>query len=228
MFLNKQKIIRNKIIFILSQTVLLTWFTSISLAGPACYELIIPLAKKNDSLALKGGLWGYFEKNSSLRKHSTQAIQLDSRINKMLFVLNYLCKTKNGVPLNDLAMYISRHITENGEAKFKAELFNQGKTSPQIKNWLKFFSYAKNNEFRTLELAKIQNTIKGSISLISDYVLLTKNITRPKSPEVILKKAHSLLLQIDSFLSSDPYITQALNEISHVPYWDINESVGGS
>jgi hypothetical protein len=228
MFLNNQKIIRNKIILIFSQTILLIWFTSISLAGPACDELIIPLAKKNDSLALKGGLWGYFEKDSSLRKHSTQAIQLDSRINKILFIINYLCKTKNGVPLNDLAMYISHHITANGEAKFKAELFKQGKTSQQINNWLKFFSYAKNNEFRTLEIAGIQNTIKDSIPLLSDYVLLTKNVTRPKSPEVILKKAHSLLLQIDSFLSSDPYITQALNEISHVPYWDINESVGGS
>ena len=125
-------------------------------------------------------------------------------------------------------MYISHHITANGEAKFKAKLFNQGKTSQQIKNWLKFFSYAKNNEFRVLEIAGIQNTIKGSIPLISNYVLLTKNVTRPKSPEVILKKTISLLLQIDSFLSSDPYITQALDEISHVPYWDINESVGGS
>ena len=64
--------------------------------------------------------------------------------------------------------------------------------------------------------------------MISNYVLLTKNVTRPISPEVILKKTISLLLQIDSFLSSDPYITQALDEISHVPYWDINESVGGS
>ena len=228
MFLNNQKSIRKIIIFIFLQTVLLTWFTSISLASPSCDELIIPLAKKNDSLALKGGLWGYFEKDLSLRKHSTQAIQLDSRINKILFVLNYLCETKNGIPLNDLAMYISHHITANGEAKFKAKLINQGKTSQQIKNWLKFFSYAKNNEFRVLEIAGIQNAIKGSIPLISNYVLLTKNVTRPKSPEVILKKTISLLLQIDSFLSSDPYITQALDEISHVPYWDINESVGGS
>ena len=34
--------------------------------------------------------------------------------------------------------------------------------------------------------------------------------------------------EIDKFFSSDPYITQALDEISHVPYWDINESTGGS
>jgi hypothetical protein len=38
----------------------------------------------------------------------------------------------------------------------------------------------------------------------------------------------TLITQIDSFFSSDPYITQALDEISHVPYWDINESSGGS
>jgi hypothetical protein len=228
MFSNKQKIIRNKIIFIVIQTLLLTSFTSISLASPECYELITPLAKKNDSLALNGGLWGYFEKDSFLKKHSTQAIQLDSRINKILFILNYLCKTKNGVPLNDLAMYMLRNITDKGEEKFKAELFILGKTSPQIKNWFKFFSYAKNNEFRTLELAGIQKTIKSSTPLISDYASLTKNATSPNSSEIILKKTHSLLIQIDSFLSINPYITQALNEISRVPYWDINESVGGS
>jgi hypothetical protein len=228
MFSNKQKLRRNKIIFIVLQTLLLTSFTSISLAGPVCYDLITPLAKKNDSLALNGGLWGYFEKNSFLRKYSTQAIQLDSRINKILFILNYLCKTKNGIPLNDLALYISRNITDKGEEKFKKELFLLGKTSPQIKNWLNFFSYAKNNEFRTLKLAGIQNTIKSSIPLISVYASLTKNITRPNSSKIILKKTSDLLIQIDNFLSSDPYITQALNEISRVPYWDINESVGGS
>jgi len=57
---------------------------------------------------------------------------------------------------------------------------------------------------------------------------LTKNIDRPNSSKVLLKKTRTLIAQIDSFFSSDPYITQALDEISHVPYWDINESSGGS
>ena len=36
------------------------------------------------------------------------------------------------------------------------------------------------------------------------------------------------MAKIDNFLSKDPYITKALDEISRVPYWDINESTGGS
>ena len=117
------------------------WFTSISLASPACDELIIPLAKKNDSLALKGGLWGYFEKDPFLRKYSTQAVQLDSRINKVFFLLNYLCETRNGIPFNDLATYISRSIADKGKTAFKEELIILGKTSKQIKNWFNFFKF---------------------------------------------------------------------------------------
>ena len=33
---------------------------------------------------------------------------------------------------------------------------------------------------------------------------------------------------INQLLSQQPYLAQALNEISHVPFWDINESTGGS
>lgn len=57
---------------------------------------------------------------------------------------------------------------------------------------------------------------------------MTKSIGRPNSSKVLLKMTRTLITQIDSFLLSDPYITQALDEISHVPYWDINESSGGS
>jgi hypothetical protein len=57
---------------------------------------------------------------------------------------------------------------------------------------------------------------------------LEKNINQSKQSKVILKNAEVLRIKIDRFLSSDPYITQALDEISHVPYWDINESTGGS
>ena len=57
---------------------------------------------------------------------------------------------------------------------------------------------------------------------------MTKNIDHAKSSESLFKKTRKLIDQIDAFLSTDPYITKALDEISHVPYWDINESSGGS
>ena len=228
MLLHKLEILRTKNICIFLQCILLALFVSTTSASPSCRELITPLMKTNDNIALNGGLWGYFEKDSFLRKHSTQAIQLDSRINKIFFTLNYLCDTKNGVPLNDLATYISRSITNKGGAVFKAELITLGKTSQQIENWFEFFEYAQSHRFRTLDSSAIRTTINRSIPLIKNYTSLTKNIDRPNSSKVLLKKTRTLIAQIDSFFSSDPYITQALDEISHVPYWDINESSGGS
>ena len=226
--LNKPKTLRTKNIFMILQSILLTSFVSTVFASPSCHELVAPLIKTNDSIALNGGLWGYFEKDPFLRKYSTQAVQLDSRINKVFFLLNYLCETKNGIPFNDLATYISRSIANKGEPAFKEELIILGKTSKQINNWFNFFMFAQSHRFRTLDSSTIRATINKAIPLINNYVSLEKNINQSIQSKVILKNTGALRIKIDRFFSSDPYITQALDEISHVPYWDINESTGGS
>ena len=99
--LNNRKILWAMHIFIFLPSLLLAYFVSTAFARPSCHKLFTPLIKTNDSIALNGGLWGYFEKDPFLRKYSTQAMQLDSRINKVFFLLNYLCETKNGIPFND-------------------------------------------------------------------------------------------------------------------------------
>ena len=226
--LNKPKTLRTKNIFMILQSILLTSFVSTVFASPSCHELVAPLIKTNDSIALNGGLWGYFEKDPFLRKYSTQAVQLDSRINKVFFLLNYLCETKNGIPFNDLATYISRSIANKGEPAFKEELIILGKTSKQINNWFNFFMFAQSHRFRTLNSSTIRVTINKAIPLINNYVSLEKNINQSIQSKVILKNTGALRIKIDRFFLGDPYITQALDEISHVPYWDINESTGGS
>jgi hypothetical protein len=228
MHLHKWEILRTKNIYIFLQCILWALFVSTVSANPSCRELITPLIKTSNNIALSGGLWGYFEKDSFLRKHSTEAIQLDSRINKIFFLLNYLCETKNGIPFNDLATYISRSIADKGEPAFKEELIILGKTSKQIKNWFNFFKFAQSHRLRTLNSSTIRATINKATPLINNYVSLEKNINQSNQSKVILEDAGALRVKIDGFLSSDPYITQALDEISHVPYWDINESTGGS
>ena len=228
MSLYKRKTLRAKNILVFFQPLLLAIFMSTAFANSPCHELVAPLIKANDSIALNGGLWGYFEKDPFLRKYSTQAIQLDSRINKVFFLINYLCETKNGIPFNDLASYISRSIAEKGEPAFKAELTIFGKTSKQIKGWFDFFKFAQSHRFRTLNSSVIRTTINRAIPLINNYTSLEKKINQSIQSKVILKNTAALRDKIDRFLSTDPYITQALDEISHVPYWDTNESTGGS
>ena len=228
MFFYKRQNLKSKCLCIISQCILISLFHSNTFADPNCNESITQLLRSTDKIQLKGGLWENFEKDPILQKHSSQAIQLESRINKIFFTLNYLCKTKDGIPLNDLATYLSQSISEKGEAAFKEELINLGKTTQQIKNWFIFYKYAQNHRFRTLDSSLIQSTINRSIPLINNYTSMTKNINHAKSSESIFKKTLKLIDQIDAFLSSDLYINKALDEISHVPYWDINESTGGS
>ena len=209
-------------------TIQLTAHVPFAFAEPSCLELVKQLENKTENIATNGGMWGYFEKSSLLRKHSVEAIQLDSRINKIFFTLIYLCETQNGIPLNDLAIYISRNLNEKSEDVFKAELLVLGKTSQEIDNWFNFLKYAQNHKFRTLEISTIRNTIKESAFFIKSYVKLAENITRVASPDLLLNQIRALVINIDHFFSNAPYIIQALEEISHVPYWDINESSGGS
>ncbi len=56
------------------------------------------LELKRDPVVSIGGMWGYFEKNFNLKKISIEAIQLDSRIDKIFFLLNHICETQNGSP----------------------------------------------------------------------------------------------------------------------------------
>ena len=173
-------------------------------------------------------MWGYFERVPELRVHSVDAIQLDSRINKIIFALNHLCETKKGIPLNDLATYIAINLSKKGKKEFKSELLLLGKTPQQIKFWFDFYYYAQNHKSRTLNISKIRNALNQSTRFIERYNQLASGISQDEPPKVILKKTQALNINIDKLLSQQPYLVQALDEISRVPYWDINESTGGS
>ena len=218
---NKYALILGQVIFLFS----CVFFVS---AEPTCTQLVQNLQKEQEFIALNGGMWRYIEKAPSLRNNSVKAIQLDSRISKIFFTLEYLCETQNGIPLNDLALYLSRNLIEKSEDTFKDELRLLGKTNQEIDIWFDFLEYAHKNKSRTLKFSKIQDTIKQTTPLIKEYTQLPNYLTKEDSPKFLQKKINSLLVNIDSFLSSNSYIAQALKEMSNAPYWDINESVGGS
>ena len=210
------------------QTFLLILLTTSANAETSCFNWIKQLKKKTNIVNSNGGMWGYYEKAPELRTQSVDAIQLDSRISKIFFALSHLCKTEKGIPLNDLATYSSRNLAEKGKDEFKSELLLLGKTPQQIDIWFKFYRYAQNHRSRTLEISKIQSALEQSIPLIERYVHLAESIFRNDSSEFIFNKTQTLNISIDKLLLQQPYLAQAMEEISHIPYWDINESTGGS
>ena len=212
-----------KYIQILVQTIFLLSIPLLGNAQTTCIDKVKALELKRNYVVSIGGMWGYFEKNFSLKKFPTEAIQIDSRINKLFFILNHLCETQNGIPLTPLAIYLSKNISQKGEDQFKAELLVLGKTPQQIKEWFDYCIYAESNASRTLLDSKIQKAIDQSTKLIIRYVQLAKAIppkNRSKEPS---QKMKVLVIDLNNLLTNQPYLSKALEETSHFLYWDISE-----
>ena len=199
-----------KYVQIFIQIILLIALATTGNAGPTCSDKVRQLELQKENVPI------VFMK---------EVMQLDSRVNKILFLLNHLCETQSGIPLTPLAIYLSQNLAEKGEDKFKAELLVIGKTPQQIDKWFEFCRYAENQISRTLIIHKILTAIDQSIPLIERYVQLAEIISRGGSPEESLQKMLTLTIDVDQLLFNQPYLVQALEETSHVPYWDIVEGL---
>ena len=154
---------------------------------------VAALELKRDHTVTNGGIWEYFERNFTLNKIPAEALQVDSRINKVFFLLNHLCQTQSGVPLTPLAIYISKNISQKGEDKFKDELLVLGKTPQRIKEWFDFCEYSLSHVSRILLHSEIQKAIDQSTPLVIRYVQLTKIKSSGNSPEIYFQKIKILM-----------------------------------
>ena len=209
-----------KYIQISAQTIFLFIAPLIGNAKTTCLDKVKTLELKRNHAVSIGGMWGYFEKNFSLKKIPVEAIQLDSRINKVFFLLSHICETQNGIPLTPLAIYISKNLSNKGEDKFKDELLILGKTPQQIKEWFDFCYYSEHQVSRTLISSEITKAMDQSSALVMRYVRLTEAIPYRNSLKEHLKKIKNLIIDVDHLLSNQPYLSQALEETSHFLYWD--------
>ena len=100
-----------------------------------CHAQIKPLHIKRERVAQLDGMWGLFEKNRELQNNSVAAINLDRKVNSIIFHLEYLCETLNGIPMNEVARYVRDGINEYGEDNFRKELIILGKNEAEIKIW---------------------------------------------------------------------------------------------
>ena len=54
-------------------------------AEATCLNKLAALELKRDHAVTNGEIWGYFERNFTLNKIPAEALQVDSRINKIFF-----------------------------------------------------------------------------------------------------------------------------------------------
>lgn len=172
-------------------------------------------------------MWAIFERYQVLREKSSEAIQLDSKIQQLVWLLGYLCDTSEGVPLNELATYLNENLKEKSKPEFKKELMILGKTEAEIDIWFTFSDVSLKNKTRKLDMATICISIQKAHPLIHEYQRLAEEIEQSPNTKQI-KRAKDLYQEIEQLESSDSYLAQALLETSQVPHWDIDESTGGS
>jgi hypothetical protein len=192
-----------------------------------CHSELSPLKKVKNKIIGNGGMWGLFERFKILRESSSKAIQLDSKAQQLIWMLNYLCETIEGVPFNELAVYLTENLKEKSKPQFKRELIVLGKTETEIDIWFNFSDISLKNKTRKLEMERIHNSIQKALPLIQQYKLLAEEIEKSPHKNQI-DRVDNLYQEIDHLESSDAYLAQALLETSQVPHWDIDESTGGS
>lgn len=201
-------------------------------AGPseikACHKQITPLKDLREQVAELDGFWGLFQKNSELQDNSALSINLDKSVNSIIFHLEFLCDTIDGIPFDELSDYVTVNLKEKGEEKFKQELIILGKNEGQIKVWFDFAKFAVENRYRTLNPVKISQSIKTAQPLIKSYLELARRIDRKNDLGSVIDATQSLTHQIDTFFKEDSYMSQALHENSQIPYADWDENYGGS
>ena len=195
---------------------------------PKCHDSIKPLHQKRERVAELDGIWGLFEKKRELQGHSIIAINLDRKVNSIIFHLQYLCDTLNGIPMNEVARYVRDGIHKKGKEEFRKELIILGKSNSEINIWFEFTRFSLKNENRSLNIELIFDSIKKSIPHINTYASLAEKIDRNEIDESIPKQVAALANHLDELFENDKYLNKALVENANIPYVDINESTGGS
>ena len=192
-----------------------------------CNSRLSPLKKTKEAVNENGGMWALFEHDKILQKESSKGIQLDSKIHQLVWLLGYLCETIEGVPLNELASYLTKNLEEKSKPQFRKELILLGKTETEIDIWFVFSDRSLKNKVRKLNTKTIYDSIQKSHPLVLKYKALAEEVDQAPNKNQI-ENVDNLYQEIEQLESSDPYLAQALLETSQVPHWDIDESSGGS
>lgn len=200
---------------------------AVSREADACLSSLQSLEKETRLVGDLGGMWTLFEQSKQLRDHSSYAIQTDSRMNELLELLQYLCATIDGVPFNDLAVFLSESLKLESKQDFKKQQMTLGKSEAEIDIWLAFFDVSLQTQNRQLEISTIEKSIRKANPLFEEYGALALQI-RENSKEAHLKNVEILNDKIFDLKSSDSYLKQAMHELAQVPFWDIDENYGGS
>ncbi len=200
------------------------WLWGVAEANPkACNELIHPLHSQVNVIKDRGGMWALFEKRPSLQNHSALALAVDSKIISLMFTLDYLCTTQEGIPYNDVAEYIVPQIKKIGEEGFIKKHVDLGHSLKDVTDWVEYGRFSEKNLNRKLDFNLIKKTMEQVRSPVERYGLLFQN-NNPAS--VVIAESKALIKDIEQLRATDPYLKQADDENGQVPHSSVLSNTG--
>ncbi len=183
----------------------------------ACYNMFRPL----ENLALKikghGGTWELFEKREIFRKHAIVGLHADSKITALIFTINYLCESQEGIPMNEVAGQVVPTMAEKGLEGFIEYYLVLAHELEEIKGWAKYAEYFKANHKRKLDINETKTTIKNVQQYFERYKALATKLKKTNDVEGIAKDGNALIEDIMLFNTVDPLLKQANFENSQIP-----------
>jgi hypothetical protein len=188
----------------------------------SCLSLLKPLDSKRTAVQESGGMWGAFERSSEVRVYSENGMQIDSRVNKLIFALGHLCKTAKGLPQNNIARVISGKVSQKGKEAVIEEFKGLGKAPKDIDIWLEYADYWQKNQKRDIDYKSIEGLMAKSTPLIDLYEELTIRQVDANNEQGFLSDAVTLLETLKKLSSTDEHIVLALKEEKDAPYENLD------
>jgi len=184
----------------------------------SCLALLKPLDKMRKFVQREGGAWSMFERSPLIRAYSDNGMQIDSNMNKLVFSLQHLCKTANGVPQNDLAIKVNSIIDQMGKDKAR-EHFTEvvGEAPEDVELWLNHAEFSKKNTTRKVPYSEIQELIRKTQPLINFYKDLWDRKVDESNKDAFLSDSITLLAIIKSRLVNEPRVVMAMIEDMEAP-----------
>ena len=184
-----------------------------------CLGLLPPIDNQVASVKARGGVWEAFERRSLFRNHSTVALHVDQKAIALIYTLDYICRSLNGIPRNDVSNYILPLWREKGEKEFiKYQTEGYGYAVEEVMTWVEYARYYEKNHKRKLDFAQVQETMKKSKPLVDRFVDIVHKVRKTNKVKEVVEKSKALINEFASLHKTDSVLKQADGENLAIPH----------
>ena len=184
-----------------------------------CLALLHPIDNQVASVKAQGGVWEAFERRSNYRDYSTAALHLDQKAIALVYTLDYVCNALDRIPRNDVSNYILPLSRKKGEKEFiNYQINGYGYALEEVITWVEYAKYFEKHYKRKLDFAKVQETMKKSLTLVNRFVNIVRKVRKTNKVKEVVKETNELIGNFANLHKEDPILKTADSENAAIPH----------